>query len=545
MLRLPTLILTACAAAVLAQQPRPAADTCVPPPGGVPPSLPAKLLEGQGRISFPITTSSLEAQAFFNQGVAQMHSFWSREAERSFLQAAALDPSAPMPHWGIAMVAAGDYRPGFQLDLVDGRSERPQRGGGREARGPQLRAVEAARKARELAAVDGKATPLEKLYIEAVAARRDRASKDPNAGYVEGLRRLLASYPAEVEARSYLALQIMSGFVLPEKRPRAGSMEAVAILRSLLADAPDHPGVHHYVIHGFEGSAFASDAWPSCKRYAEIAPNIPHALHMPGHIYAQTGRWDDAASAFATAAANEIYWLDQDSLAGTAHHGHNVHFLAASHSFAGRLDEALKAARSLLEYKENPRESAAADNPRTAFGQGWFALMRTLVQHERWDDILGGAIPNMDRPRQRAWLAWARGLAHAAKADPVAASREAGLMEKALEELRKVAGGDAANVAPVDVGIQDLKAHILLAEGQADEAFKAFRAAADRERSLRYNEPPAYPRPVLEAMGWAAARSGRHDLAEQAFREALSQYPGSNGALVGLNSLGRAIRSGF
>jgi hypothetical protein len=72
-----------------------------------------------GTVHLPITTSSAEAQRFFDQGVAQMHSFWAREAERSFLQAAALDPAAPMPYWGIAMVAAGDWRPRFQIDTQD------------------------------------------------------------------------------------------------------------------------------------------------------------------------------------------------------------------------------------------------------------------------------------------------------------------------------------------------------------------------------------------------------------------------------------------
>src|SRR5271154_2354217 len=87
-------------------------DQCAPDPGDAAPPLPAKLLDGQGSVHFPITTANPEAQKFFDQGVAQMHSFWAREAERSFLQAAALDPTAPMPWWGVAMVAAGDYRPG-------------------------------------------------------------------------------------------------------------------------------------------------------------------------------------------------------------------------------------------------------------------------------------------------------------------------------------------------------------------------------------------------------------------------------------------------
>ncbi|MGH9675207.1 MAG: hypothetical protein ACRD44_18705, partial [Bryobacteraceae bacterium] len=381
----------------LAQRP----DACVPAPGSVAPTLPAKLLTGQGNVYFAITTRSKEAQAFFNQGVAQMHSFWSREAERSFLQAAALDPEAPMPHWGIAMVAAGDYRPGFQLSLVNGRSIRP-RSSRAAATGAELRAVEAARKARELAAGEGKATQIEKLYIEAVAARRDPSAKDPSAAYAEGLRRILMESPKEVEARSYLALHLMSGFAQPDKNPRQGSMEAVGLLRSLLMDAPEHPGVHHYVIHGWEGSAFARDAWPSCRRYTELSPNIPHALHMPGHIYAQTGRWTDAITSFSAAAENELYWLSQDSLADNRHHGHNVHFLAASYSFHGDPENALKAARTLLAIKETPREAAAADNYRTAWRQGWFALLRTLVQHQRWDEILGGAIPETDRARQRS-----------------------------------------------------------------------------------------------------------------------------------------------
>src|SRR6202030_4762879 len=103
--------------ALFAQTKQP--DLCVPPPSGVAPSLPAKLMTGQGVVHFPITTSNPKAQQFFDQGVAQMHSFWSTESERSFRQAAELDPAAPMPQWGIAMVAAGDWRPRFQIDLME------------------------------------------------------------------------------------------------------------------------------------------------------------------------------------------------------------------------------------------------------------------------------------------------------------------------------------------------------------------------------------------------------------------------------------------
>src|SRR5215813_11783348 len=151
--------------ALMAQTPK-NPDNCTPPPSSLAPTLPAKLLPGMGTVHLAITTVSPEAQKFFDQGVAQMHSFWAREAERSFLQAAALDPSAPMPQWGIAMVAAGDWRPRFQIDTLDrffGRSAQPARS----------RARVAAEKAVELSAVPGKATDIEKMYIAAIAARRD------------------------------------------------------------------------------------------------------------------------------------------------------------------------------------------------------------------------------------------------------------------------------------------------------------------------------------------------------------------------------------
>src|SRR5690242_16236643 len=234
------------ALAAAAQQPK-AADNCAPPPSALAPTLPAKLLDGMGTVHLAITTSNPEAQKFFDQGVAQMHSFWAREAERSFLQAAALDPAAPMPQWGVAMVAAGDWRPRFQIDLLEQVA-------GKQTPPSMARARAAAQKAVELSAVPGKATDVEKLYVAAVAARRDPAAKDPEEAFVKGMRALLAKYPDEVEAQLDLALMIMRGFSLPDRKPKGpGTTEAVEILRGLLVKAPEHPGVHHYVIHGFEG----------------------------------------------------------------------------------------------------------------------------------------------------------------------------------------------------------------------------------------------------------------------------------------------------
>ena len=504
-------------------------DLCVPPPTGTAPALPAKLMTGQGSVNFAITTSNPKAQQFFDQGVAQLHSFWAVEAERSFLQAAELDPEAPMPYWGVAMVAAGDYRPRFQLDTYDklfGKSN-PLKAA--------ARAIEAARKANELAQVPGKATPLEKLYIASIVARRDVKSKDPEEGYTQGLRAIAAQYPDEIEARTFLALHLMRGFDQPSKTPRLTSMEAVAILRELLVKAPDHPGVHHYVIHGFEGSSFAQDAWPSCKRYAELVTNIPHALHMPGHIYAQTGRWEDAVNSFSAAAVNERGYMHADKLYGTGHHGHNVHFLATSYSFQGQYDKAKDAARELLGFKENPREVASIDGFYSAYRQGWFAMLRSLVQSESWDEILDAtSLPVYDKPREQAWRHWAFALAYLGKNNAALAQAESKQMDESLADYKvkvKMPIPEALEVAR-----EELDGELKLADGKLDSALKKLEHAATMERRMLYSEPPYYPRPVLEALGQAALKNGRLEEAQSAFKRALDQYPGSFRAQAGLRA---------
>lgn len=515
------------ALAVAAEEKKIAADLCVPPPGPAAPKLPAKILAGQGIVHFPITTNNPEAQKFFDQGVAQMHSFWSREAERSFLQAAELDPGSPMPQWGIAMVAAGDWRPRFQIDTFGAAF-------GRQARSSDSRAVRAAQKAVELSQIPGSATDLEKMYIAAVAARRDASAKDPEDAYVKAMRALLAKYPKEVEARSYLALMIMRGFTLPGKNPKhPGSAEAAQILRELMLEAPDHPGVHHYVIHGFEGSSFAKDAWPSCRRYAELVPNIPHALHMPGHIWSQTGKWDEAIKSFDAAAVNERGYMKADALYGSGHHGHNVHYLATAYAFSGNYDKAIEAARELLAIPENPREKAQLDNMGTAQTQGFYALMRTLVQFSKWDLIMDeGAFAKPLKPRQVAWWYWARGLAAAAKPDAAGAERELSAMEAALAGYRS----QVRNVTPAELAVarDELRAQIQLASGHIGKGLKGLERAARAERRLTYTEPPFYPRPVLQVLGAEALRNGKRDLAQRAYREAQVQYPENWHAKPGL-----------
>jgi hypothetical protein len=240
--------------------------------------------------------------------------------------------------------------------------------------------------------------------------------------------------------------------------------------------------------------------------------------------------------------------MKEDTFYGNRHHGHNVHYLATSYSFQGETDKAMAAARELLAMKENPREAATPDLPSSAYRQGWFAMLRALVQGERWDQILDGTtLPPIDFPRQKAWRHWAVGIAHATKGNAGAAEAEGHAMDDALQAFAKAAKRE---IPPeLHVARTELSGHIALARGERKSGFKALEAAGRDERKLVYTEPPFYPRPVFEALGRAAMRHGESRIAERAFRNALQQYPASHWSESGLRALnegaGKPISSGL
>ena len=536
-------------------QPAKEPDLCAVPPGAQP-LLPAKLLPGMGVTKdFPVTTSSEEARKFFLQGVSQIHSFWFTESERSCLQALEYDPKMAMAHWCIALSAAGDYRPAFQLlrDSSNVGSRGAVASGEAAATGadngeatvrrtsngaavdPQVRAREAI--ARAMALGDA-VTPRERLYIAAQAARRAPGPKNAaDAAYIAGLRRLVAAYPDDLEAKAMLGLALDDGFDSVTKEPRTHTMEAIALLEDVVKRDDAQFGAHHYLIHAYEGSKTPEKAWHANARYAGIVTNIPHALHMPGHIYAQSDRIQAAISAFSGAAAVEQRWIESDSLYPTGHHGHNVHFLIHALNLGGRYDESMKWVQQLFTFRENPRERAG-NNQRGVWRQGYFGLIKTEVRFEKWDEIQDGrTIPVYDKPEQQAWRRWAIGLAQAN-------TGQADRAKATLADMQKDLSAVTSAKEPIAIAAQELEATIAARGGDRKKAYELYRKAADREAALMYTEPPAYPRPVVE--GWAnvALALGDFAIAEKAYREALTREPGSGRAYFGLaaslDGVGRA-----
>ncbi|HXI31937.1 MAG TPA: hypothetical protein VNG89_26045 [Vicinamibacterales bacterium] len=533
-------------------------DLCAVPPGAQP-LLPAKLLPGMGTTrDFPVTTSSDQARKFFLQGISQIHSFWFTESERSCLQALEYDPKMAMAHWCIALSAAGDYRPAFQL-LRD-----PSNGAGRggvasgeaastgadsgeatvrrttngAAIDPQIRAREAIAKAM---ALRDAVTPRERLYIEAQAARRAPGPKGPaDAAYIAGLRTLVAQYPDDLEAKSMLGLALDNGFDQVTREPREHTLEAIALLEEVVKKDDAQFGAHHYLIHAYEGSKTPEKAWHDNARYAGLVTDIPHALHMPGHIYAQSDRIQEAISAFSGAAAVELKWIESDSLYPQGHHGHNVHFLIHALNLGGQYDDSMKWVQHLFTFKENPRERSG-NNQRGVWRQGYFGLIKTVVRFEKWDAIQDGTtIPVYDKPEQQAWRHWAIGLAQAN-------TGHLDLAKATLAEMHKDLSAVTSAKEPIAIAAQELEATIAARGGDRKKANELYRKAADREAALLYSEPPAYPRPVVEGWGNVALSLGDFATAEKAYREALAREPGSGRAYFGvaasLDGLGRTAEA--
>jgi hypothetical protein len=270
-----------------------------------------------GTVHFPISCAA-SVQKPFARGVALLHSFWYEEAEKEFLDIAKDDPHCAMAHWGVAMSVWHQLwnQPDAKV-IARGVSE-----------------VKAAKK------LDRHATPREKAYIDAMAAFYSHSDKlDYTArakAYSAAMQKVYQTYPDDHEAATFYALSLLSSDETLEHRK-----EAAAILEKLFAIEPDHPGVAHYLIHAYDTPQLAQLGIPAARRYAQVAPAAPHALHMPSHIFARVGLWqDDINSNLASVAATRK--TAAMGMGGEGHQFHAMDFLVYAYLQSGREADARK-----------------------------------------------------------------------------------------------------------------------------------------------------------------------------------------------------------
>jgi tetratricopeptide (TPR) repeat protein len=479
---------------------------------------PATLMSGLGSFHHAVSTTSKEAQQFFDQGLTLVYAFNHEAAVRSFKRAAELDPQMAMAYWGIALALG----PNINLD-VDPEREKA--------------AYDAVQKALALAA---KAPGNERAYINALAKRY---STDPKADlrklavdYKNAMGDLVRQFPDDLDAATLYA---ESGMDLrpwqlwaKDGKPAEGTQEIVSVLESVLSRNPNHIGAIHYYIHAVEASPHPERALPYVAKLPASVPAAGHLVHMPAHIYMRTGDYDNAARSNEVAAkADEAFF----KLTGTAgmypvmYYNHNLHFLAIAYGMEGRFADAMRAAHQ-LEGNVGPH---VKEIPMLEGFMTTSTLM--LVRFRRWDDIL--KLPQAD-PSRHATSAvqhFARGMAYAATGKTENASNEL----KALVEARKAVPAEASfglNSAASILQIAEdvLSARVFVAKHDNNAAIALLRKAVEMEDSLAYDEPPAWFLPVRESLGGALMLKGDYAEAERTFRADLEKNPRNGRSLFGL-----------
>lgn len=320
----------------------------------------AYLMGNTGNVSLQITAKSPQAQEFFNQGLGQMHGFWYFEAERSFRQAAALDPDCAMAYWGMALA----------------NRENEKRGKGFIDEAVKRKAA---------------ASPREQLWIDALAAffnagadLKTRDEKRRRREYVRALEKIIHQFPDEIEAKAFVGVEIWlnSRFDLP-----IGSHEAAdALLREVHAANPMHPA-HHYRIHLWDAEK-PERALKSASLCGQSAPGIAHMWHMPGHTYSKLKRYTDAVwQQDASARVDHAHMMRDRVMPDQIHnYAHNNDWLVENLGYIGRVRDAIDLAKNLVELPRHPRYNTLARGGSGKMGRN--RLFQLLSQYELWDELI-------------------------------------------------------------------------------------------------------------------------------------------------------------
>jgi tetratricopeptide (TPR) repeat protein len=481
------------------------------------------LFDDLGTYHRPITTSSPSVQAYFDQGLRLLFAFNLEEAQRAFAEAAARDPECAMCFWGLGMSLSPHYN-------LPGMAERTAAG---------ARAVAAG------LAVAAEKPAIERELLTAVARRlADPAPESAegfatlNESYAVAMRELAGRYPDDLDVQAYHAEALMNlrPWQLWEEdgSPAPGTPEILAILEGVLAKDPDHPGANHMLIHALEASPTPERAEAAAQRIAATMPGAAHIVHMPAHIWAQLGRWADAAEANRRAIEVDRAYLARSPEAAAGfygmYYGHNYQFLWWAACQTGRYAEAI----------ENARAAAGGlsfETLRAFPGMDFFLEypIWTQIRFGRWREALAEEGPPEEFTYARGVWHGARGIAHAREGRAAEAAAELDAVEAAIAAQPQDAV-QAFTPATLLLGIARdwLAGEIALAEGDLEAAVARLRAAFDAEGELVYNEPPDWYISTAPALGEALLAAGRAEEAAAVFRIDLERYPENGWALAGL-----------
>ncbi|HEX2845167.1 MAG TPA: hypothetical protein VHN59_01365 [Chitinophagaceae bacterium] len=484
----------------------------------------APKLEGLSGIDFKITTSSKEAQEYFAQGMMLAYGFNHAEAARSFYEATRLDSNCAMAYWGFAYVLGPNYNAGMEEDNFQ-------------------RAYEAATKAKSLAK---NCTPKEIAMIEALSARyaaNPPADRGPlDIAYAAAMKKVFNQYPSDPDIGALYAEAMMDlhPWDLYDKKTKAlkpWTPELMATLEHLMKVNPKHPGAHHFYIHALEASATPEKAMASAKLLETLVPGSGHLLHMPSHIYINTGDYH-------LGTLSNIKAVEVDSIYTTTCHAqgayplgyypHNYHFLAATAALEGNSKMAWDAAKKLQDH-------VAPDIMREP---GWGTLQHyytipwyIAVKFSMWDTIASITPPAKDLVYPRAVWHYARGMAYLGKNNLPDAQKEMDSLRilAADTTLRDVTIWNINTTADlVQIATKVLSAGIAVKQGQFDKSVSLLKEAIVMEDNLNYNEPPDWFFSIRHHLGAVLLKAGKYAEAEKVYDQDLKTWRRNGWALIGL-----------
>jgi tetratricopeptide (TPR) repeat protein len=405
-----------------------------------------------GKVNFP-TSCAADVQPTIEKGVALLHSFQYKESEQAFSEAATKEPKCAMAHWGKAMARFHQ--------LWDFPNDKTLKGSRKD--------IEAAQKLHS-------ANTREQGFLDAAAAFFQKKSKMSHADRIKAystvLERLYRENPGDVEIGSFYALSLVSLAYEDHDNETADRRKAISLLEPLLKQHPDHPGVAHYMIHATDRPEFAAQGLDAARRYAAIAPDSAHALHMPSHIFVRLGLWQDSIASNIAANASGAHAAEMH-LAESHYQTHAMDFLSYSYLQSGQEAKA----REVIEHTDHV---VGANEESKAEHRAYFTA-RTALELHRWKEAAALPVP----ATRKDWLDtvyWARAIGAARSGDVGGAEADVKELTELVAEREKRArkeGYDISNEKATD--LREAEGWLAFAKGKPDEALQELRAGADRQ----------------------------------------------------------------
>src|ERR1700722_17416146 len=466
--------------------------------------------EKLGAVHFA-TSCNEGAQKEFDRAVALLHSFQFSRAIQGFNAARKSDAFCGIAYWGIALSE-------WSNPFAAGMKEKGQ--------------LQAGRKIAERGKAAGARTERERAYIAAVCKLYSDFERTPQQArliaYRDAMQQIAGKYPEDVEGQIFYALALAASEE-PTDKTYAGRLKAGAMLEKLFEEEPAHPGLAHYIIHTYDVPPLAARALKAARRYSEIAPDAPHALHMPSHTFTRTGYWQESIdSNVAAAAAAQREGQTVEEL-------HSSDYEIYAYLQTGQDRAARQIVDSLPEIASrfDPKAvMSGAGSPST----GYFALAaipaRYALERRDWKQAAQLTVRETPFPHTDAMTWFARGLGAARLGQATAANESAAALQQIREHLVKA----GENYWALQVEIQELgvRAWAALAEGKKEEGLQQMKSAAELEDGTEESAVTPGPlAPARELLGEMLLELNEPAQALQQFEATLKKEPGRFRALYG------------